>query len=151
MRGAFTGADEDRPGLCAVVVLGSAQRLGMTPGVLPAPLVGRFAMEGQVVLSISAAIALGGLALSAHSLARRLNQADRYYGLAVASPLPTRSASLSPREAQIVAAVAAGYISDRELAEHLHIAPSTAATHVRNIMRKAGLSDRRLLSTLVAG
>ena len=34
-------------------------------------------------------------------------------------------------------------LADREIAEQLHISPSTAATHVRNILRKTGMRSRR--------
>lgn len=58
------------------------------------------------------------------------------------------SAGLTPRELEVVEAVAAGHVSDREIAEHLFISASTAGTHVRNIMRKTGVKRRGELALL---
>jgi DNA-binding CsgD family transcriptional regulator len=55
---------------------------------------------------------------------------------------------LSSREQEVLAMIAAGKLSDQEIAEALFISPATAATHVRNILRKAGLHDRRQLVLL---
>ena len=58
---------------------------------------------------------------------------------------------LTPRELQVVEVLAQGRLTDEELAEELFIAASTAATHVRNILRKAGLHNRREIMLVVAG
>ncbi|MGI9615659.1 MAG: response regulator transcription factor [Acidimicrobiales bacterium] len=58
------------------------------------------------------------------------------------------SAGLTQREIEVVNAVGAGNVSDRELATELTISPSTAATHVRNIMRKTGIKRRGDLTLL---
>ena len=52
---------------------------------------------------------------------------------------------LTDREREVMDAIGSGLLSDRELAEALFIAPSTARTHVKNIFRKTGLSNRREL------
>ena len=41
-----------------------------------------------------------------------------------------------------------GYLSDQRIGDLLKISPSTAATHIRNILRKAALHDRRDLLLL---
>ncbi|MCH7901687.1 MAG: DNA-binding response regulator, partial [Acidobacteria bacterium] len=46
--------------------------------------------------------------------------------------------------------IAAGQLSDREIADALYISPATAGTHVRNILRKAGLHRRNDLLLLVS-
>jgi DNA-binding CsgD family transcriptional regulator len=52
---------------------------------------------------------------------------------------------LSTREQEVLAVIAAGKVSDQEIADTLFISAATAATHVRNILKKAGLHDRRQL------
>jgi DNA-binding CsgD family transcriptional regulator len=52
---------------------------------------------------------------------------------------------LSLREQEVIAVIASGKVSDQEIAETLFISTATAATHVRNILKKAGLHDRRQL------
>ncbi len=58
---------------------------------------------------------------------------------------------LTPREVEVLEVMASGALEDSELASSLSIAPSTAATHVRNIMHKAGVKDRRDLLLLRSG
>lgn len=58
------------------------------------------------------------------------------------------SAGLTPREIEVVNAIAAGNVSDQQLADHLFISASTAATHVRNIMRKTEIKRRTDLTLL---
>ena len=58
------------------------------------------------------------------------------------------SAGLTPREIEVVTAIADGKVSDQQLADHLFISTSTAATHVRNIMRKTEVKRRSDLTLL---
>lgn len=58
------------------------------------------------------------------------------------------SAGLTPREIEVVTAIAAGKVSDQQLADHLFISASTAATHVRNIMKKTDIKRRTDLTLL---
>jgi DNA-binding CsgD family transcriptional regulator len=55
------------------------------------------------------------------------------------------SSGLTAREFDVLGLVASGVISDDELAAHLGIAPSTAKTHLRNIMAKTGIRSRAAL------
>jgi DNA-binding CsgD family transcriptional regulator len=48
-----------------------------------------------------------------------------------------------------VQTIAAGYVTDVEIAELRYIAPATAGTHVKNILRKTGMRSRRDLALLV--
>lgn len=50
---------------------------------------------------------------------------------------------LTARELQVLELLATGKLKDSELATELYISESTAATHVRNILRKSGLTTRR--------
>ena len=55
---------------------------------------------------------------------------------------------LTERELQVLEQLCRGRTSDQELADVLYIAPSTAGTHVKNIMRKTGVRSRRELVLL---
>lgn len=50
--------------------------------------------------------------------------------------------ALTPRERDVLAALAEGYTSNRRLAEHLGVSVNTAKFHVRNILDKLALSSR---------
>jgi DNA-binding NarL/FixJ family response regulator len=56
---------------------------------------------------------------------------------------------LSPREQQIAALVYQNF-SNRQIAAHLAISPSTAKTHVRNILCKFEVHDRHQLRQVLA-
>jgi len=62
--------------------------------------------------------------------------------------LDLESLDLSTREQEVLAVISTGKVSDQEIAEALFISTATAATHVRNILKKAGLHDRRRLVLL---
>ncbi len=55
---------------------------------------------------------------------------------------------LTPRELEVLELICKGVLSDRELAEALYVSPGTVRTHVKNLLRKAGLSSRRDLMLL---
>ena len=59
--------------------------------------------------------------------------------------LDPQNLNLSSREQEVLAVIAAGKVSDQEIADTLFISSATAGTHVRNILKKAGLHDRRQL------
>jgi DNA-binding CsgD family transcriptional regulator len=54
------------------------------------------------------------------------------------------------REIEVLQAISDGNISDADIAETLFIAPATAATHIKNILKKTGVRSRRELSLLLA-
>ena len=58
--------------------------------------------------------------------------------------------NLTSREREVVDVIATGRLSDREIADVLYISPATAGTHVRNILRKAGLHRRNDLLLLAS-
>ena len=62
--------------------------------------------------------------------------------------LPTSSDSLTPRERNILAELAAGK-SNRDIAEILAISPSTVETHRKNIKRKLGIASTAGLTRYV--
>ena len=54
--------------------------------------------------------------------------------------------ALTARERELVHLLVDGTTSDEDLARKLSISPSTAATHVRNILRKTGMNSRQQLT-----
>ena len=60
---------------------------------------------------------------------------------ATAAPTPTEQLGLTPREAEVLALVAAGR-SNRQIAAALFISPKTASVHVSNILAKLGVATR---------
>jgi DNA-binding CsgD family transcriptional regulator len=62
---------------------------------------------------------------------------DNFNELAISA----NAGALTRREIDVLRLVAAGH-RNRDISEHLNISHSTVATHVRNIFRKAGVSNR---------
>ncbi|NJM82241.1 MAG: winged helix-turn-helix transcriptional regulator [Tabrizicola sp.] len=68
--------------------------------------------------------------------------ADRLLSsVGVTKLLPDRSDFLSPREHEVLVSVAHG-LSNKQIARELNISPSTVGTHVENLYRKLGVSNR---------
>jgi ATP/maltotriose-dependent transcriptional regulator MalT len=57
------------------------------------------------------------------------------------APVPADQLGLTPREAEVLALVAAGR-SNRQIAQELFISPKTASVHVSNILAKLGVATR---------
>jgi DNA-binding CsgD family transcriptional regulator len=79
------------------------------------------------------------------ALARRarLNLAPHAGARAAAAgaPTPAQQLGLTPREAEVLALVAAGR-SNRQIAQALFISPKTASVHVSNLLAKLGVAGR---------
>jgi DNA-binding CsgD family transcriptional regulator/tetratricopeptide (TPR) repeat protein len=60
---------------------------------------------------------------------------------AAVAPAPAAQLGLTPREAEVLALVAAGR-SNRQIAQALFISPRTASVHVSNILAKLGVAGR---------
>jgi len=56
--------------------------------------------------------------------------------------MPEAAPSITPRQRQVVALIAAG-LSNDEVAERLHISPRTAKAHADVLRQKLGCSRRR--------
>lgn len=140
-------------GACAAFVLGAMQRLAVqavTAGWLPDIGLDDITTEWQLVQSM-AAFTLAVAALWA--LSRTWGPIGRSEQVAstLAGRLPDvdlEACELTAREMEVVEVIAQGRLSDREISEALYIAPTTAATHVKHILRKTGLSSRRDLLLL---
>jgi DNA-binding CsgD family transcriptional regulator len=108
---------------------------------------------GVLSASLATVVVLAAARLTIARVLRDLVVADRAMGVVLgvvhSKVGPMSEMGLTFREHEVLAVTAAGLITDAELAEVLFISPATAATHVRNILRKTGLSDRRQL--VVAG
>ena len=85
-------------------------------------------------------VAAAGDALLAPSVTRRLIEAFAARPAAV-TPLPSRLASLTPRERDILTLVARGR-SNTEIASDLVVSEATVKTHVGHLLAKLGLRDR---------
>ena len=85
-------------------------------------------------------VAAAGDALLAPSVTRRLIEAFSARPAAVA-PSPSRLASLTPRERDILMLVARGR-SNTEIASDLVVSEATVKTHVGHLLAKLGLRDR---------
>jgi DNA-binding NarL/FixJ family response regulator len=85
-------------------------------------------------------VAAAGDALLAPSVTRRLIEAFAARP-ASAAPAPSRLASLTPRERDILRLVARGH-SNTEIARELVVTEATVKTHVGHLLAKLGLRDR---------
>jgi DNA-binding CsgD family transcriptional regulator len=103
-----------------------------------------------IVSALTSLLLVGGVWIAARVIAR-FEQVETALATLV-DHLPHeargRAADLTPREREVLAVMAAGSLSDGDIAAELFISPRTAATHVRNIMRKADLHNRRELMLL---
>jgi DNA-binding CsgD family transcriptional regulator len=101
---------------------------------------------------VATALGLTGLVV-ARRMGGQLRQADRI-AAAASDRLPDETdfdaMGLTPREFEVLEVVAGGKLSDIEIADQLFISPATAGTHIKNILRKAGVSSRRDLALLAA-
>lgn len=62
-------------------------------------------------------------------------------GGAVAAPQPALPDDLTPREAEVLALIAAG-LSNAEIAGRLVVSPATVKSHINHLFAKAGVRDR---------
>ncbi len=103
------------------------------------------------LLSVSATVLVVFLAMRREFLPvmHAVRRSERALGVVLGAFEPAllnpQNLDLSVRELEVLAVIAAGKVSDQEIGDILFISPSTAATHVRNILKKAGLHDRRQL------
>ena len=67
-----------------------------------------------------------------------------------ATPRPKDTATLSPREAEVLTLVAEG-LTDSQVAERLYLSPRTVGQHLRSIYNKLGASSRTAAVKEAAG
>lgn len=133
---------------CAAFVLGALQRLAVQAVRLD--LIADVGLESvivewQLVQSVAAlVIALAGLWVVSNTWGP-LGVKEPAISV-VGGRLPEvdiDKCDLTPREREVADLITEGLLSDKDLADALFIAPSTAATHVKRILAKTGLSSRR--------
>jgi DNA-binding CsgD family transcriptional regulator len=134
--------------VAGTLLVSSIQRLGIHAAraeLVPSEWEDFFLSGFQIVLS------LVGTATGAYAVTRlraalqRIEEAERMVSVLTEGALLDVRVSdwgLTARELQVLETIVAGRTSDEQIAETLFIAASTAATHVRNILRKARLSNR---------
>ncbi len=132
-----------------VLIIGSTQRallVATEAGLLPAGVRDVLLLEGQwILVAAGATFGVAGLTFIRRSL-RRLERGERMVSVLTERAMLDMSVSdwgLTPRELEVLELIVSGSTSDDEIADALFISPATAATHVRNILRKAGLSNRK--------
>ena len=103
-----------------------------------------------VISSLTTILLVGGVWLAARVIAQLERVETALATLVDRLPHEVRgsAAALTPREREVLTVMAGGNLGDGDIAGELFISPSTAATHVRNIMRKADLHNRRELMLL---
>lgn len=129
-------------------LIASIQRIGINAartGLVPEDWEEFFLTGYQFVVS------LGGTVVAVYAITRlragirRLEAGERMLG-ALTTNVPLRVDAgdwrLTDRESQVLATIVSGKTSDEQIAQALFISTATAATHVRNILRKSGLSSR---------
>ena len=104
-----------------------------------------------VISSLTTILLVGGVWLAARVIAQLERVETALATLVDRLPHEARgsaAATLTPREREVLTVLAGGHLGDGDIAGELYISPSTAATHVRNIMKKADLHNRRELMLL---
>ena len=114
--------------------------------------------HAEILLRSGDPLAAGNLFRTARDtfdrLEMRLQYGRAHHGLAQAEAL-LRSRSeqltvLTAREREIAELVAAG-LRNRQIAERLVVSPRTPEQHIRNIMKKLGVSSREAIVQIVGG
>ena len=140
--------------LCAASVVASIQDIGFQAtelGWLSESVGKEFVGRIQAILVVGGLFVLAPVLVILRRLTAEFARAEALTDSLVDRLPPgvsIESAGLTQREIEVVAAIGAGRVSDREIADHLTISPATAATHVRNIMRKTGIKRRGDLALL---
>jgi DNA-binding NarL/FixJ family response regulator len=100
----------------------------------------------ELLAAVRAAVA-GETPFSPAVLRRLVDQAVRArLGEAPSAPLPD---ALTARERDVLALVGAG-LSNREIADRLHLGVTTVKTHVTSLLAKTGAANRIRLALLAA-
>lgn len=127
--------------------------LGVREGWIPGQLDSFLVSEWILVQSIAVTgLGVGGLFV-VRQVSDPIRQADRIAAALsdrLPSSVPLDELGFTARELEVLDVIANGELSDKGIGEILFISPSTAGTHVKNIMRKASVSSRRDLLLLTA-
>jgi DNA-binding CsgD family transcriptional regulator len=114
---------------------------------------GEFLDSSWVLVQSLLTLSIGVLAvLVIQRAGRSLRESERVVALLSERLLGEASLEdfgFTSRELEVLQVMADGTLSDREISEILYISPATAATHVRNILKKSGVRSRRELVLLL--
>jgi DNA-binding CsgD family transcriptional regulator len=142
--------------VCLAFVLGAVTRLltlavheGWIGGTIS-----EFLVSEWMLLQSLAAMAFGVAGLTVlRKVGGPIRRAEQIVGV-LSDRFPAATSvselGLTARELEVLEVIVTGTLSDKDIADALYISPATAATHVKNIMRKADVSSRRDL-VLLAG
>ncbi len=105
------------------------------------------------VIQAAVAIALGLVTFAALQRISRSVSEDQIVVEILMNQIPPdlsiEEIGLTKRELEVSQVIGTGRLSDRDIANALYISEATAATHVRNILGKAGLHRRNDILLLV--
>ena len=142
--------------VCTAFLVASLQRLGLQlveADVLSEEMGRDLLRLIQLVLSVGALFLVIPALVILRRLTKAFAKAERVVTAVTEQALaegPLDPSDLTPREIEVIELIADGVLPDEELAERLFISRSTAATHVKNILRKTGAKNRRELMVLAA-
>jgi len=134
--------------VAGVILMAGLQRIGIQGArstLMPAEWEDFFLTQYQVVLSVVGTIAGLYAITRLRSGIKRLEEGERMLNVLTGNvPLDVDASKwgLTERETEVLDTIVSGQTSDEQIAEALFISTATAATHVRNILRKTGLSSR---------
>lgn len=141
--------------LCVAGLVASIEDIGfhlIRLGWLPESIGGRFLDVVQGLLVMGGLVLLGPILVILRRLTKEFARTEGVAEILVdrlPAGLSLETAGLTKRELEVVSVVGKGRVSDREIADELTISPATAATHLRNIMRKTGIKRRGDLALLL--
>jgi DNA-binding CsgD family transcriptional regulator len=138
---------------CGALVLGSFQRLalqGVSVGWLPESVGEAFTSDLQLIQSLVVLVIVLAAFLTLRRLAASIDASERLSGslLDRVRHVDPKSLRLTNREAEVLALIGEGIVTDANLAAELHISPSTVQSHVKSLFRKTGLNTRMDLVAL---
>jgi DNA-binding CsgD family transcriptional regulator len=142
--------------VCVAFVVASTQRIGLQLvelGVLSVGTRESLVTFVQLVSGLGALFAIAPALWMLSRLTTMFARSDRFVSVLtdrVRLDSSVSDAGLTSRELDVLENIAQGVLTDADLADVLYISPATAATHVRNIMKKTGVRRRHELMLLAA-
>lgn len=130
------------------LILGAGQRLVLQASALawlPETAARGIVEDWQLFQSLMVVSLVTAVFVIIRRLARSMAATERIAGsiLDRVSHVDITALNLTKRETEVLEAIGSGLLTDSELAENLHISRATVQTHVKSIMRKAGLNKRQ--------
>lgn len=138
---------------CGALLLGSIQRLAVQAvvvGWLPSSAGETLTGDLQLTQSLVVLVLLAGAFLTLRKLASSMEASERLTAslLERVRHVEPTSLHLTKREGEVLALIGQGVTTDMDLAVELHVSPSTVQSHVKSLLRKAGLHNRMDLIAL---